>query len=100
MTSYADLVTTDMRLVLLRLLSQAPSYTFNSSILHKLMGEQTGYKIPRDKAVTELCWLQEQGLVTVKDGIGCIIATITQRGLDVADGSATVPGVNRPSPRG
>ena len=100
MSSYPDLVTSDIRLVLLRLLIKAPGYTFNSSILHKLLGEKTGYKVPRDKAITELSWLQEQGLVSLEEGIGCYIATITQRGLDVADGSTSVPGVNRPSPRG
>lgn len=95
---YCDLITSDIRLVLLRLLKAAGGYSLNSSILHKLLGEKTGYQTSRDRVRSELSWLKEQGLVKLAEGIGCDIATITQRGLDVADGSATVPGVNRPSP--
>ena len=99
--SYADTITADLRLVMLRILAdpETPNYTLNSSILHKLMKEKTGYQVARDKACTELCWLKEQGLVTLKEGEGFYIATLTSRGLDVATGAAVVPGVDRPSPR-
>jgi hypothetical protein len=49
---------------------------------------------------TQLFWLQEQCLVALEDVAGIYVATITQRGADVATGSATVPGVKRPGPRG
>lgn len=99
--SLSTIITADMRLVMLRILAdpETPNYTLNSSILHKLMKEKTGYQVARDKACTELCWLQEQGLITLKEGAGFYIATLTPRGLDVANGDAIVPGVDRPSPR-
>jgi hypothetical protein len=100
MNGYMDTLTADQRLVLLRLLEKAPGFRFNSSILRKLMGDKVGYIVPRDKVLTELSWLAEQGLVTLEEGIGCSIATLTSRGLDVATGAASVPGVDRPGPRG
>ena len=58
-----------------------------------------GHRLSRDKVRTQLSWLQEQGLVTLVDRAGCQIATLTTRGLDVATGNTTVPGVKRPRPR-
>jgi DNA-binding GntR family transcriptional regulator len=46
----------------------------------------------------ELAWLEEQGLITNENLKGTQVATITQRGIDVATGQATHPGVKRPSP--
>lgn len=98
--SYADLINADMRLVMLRFLKEADGdYRLNSSILHKLLAATAGYTTARDKMLTELFWLKEQGLVTLEEAGNIYIATLTQRGLDVASGSARVPGVARPSPR-
>nr|WP_231111647.1 hypothetical protein [Vibrio mimicus] len=41
-------------------------------------------------------WLQEQGLVSLRDVGDCQIARLTGRGEDVATGQAVVPGVKRP----
>lgn len=98
--SYSDVINADMRLVILRfLMESAGDYRLNSSILHKLLDLKAGYTTPRDKMVTELFWLKEQGLITLEESGTIYIATLTQRGLDVATGSARVPGVARPSPR-
>jgi hypothetical protein len=98
--SYSDVVNADIRLVCLRFLMEADGdYRLNSSILHKLLDMKAGYTTPRDKMVTELFWLQEQGLITLEESGNIYIAMLTQRGLDVANGSARIPGVARPSPR-
>ena len=98
--SYSDVITADMRLVMLRFLVEADGdYRLNSSILHKLLEMKAGYKTPRDKMVTELYWLKEQGLVELEESGNIYIVTLTQRGLDIATGSARLPGVARPSPR-
>lgn len=96
--SFADLVTSDIRLVILRALEQDLGYSHNESIIHAIL-EKFGHKCSRDHVRTQLSWLQEQGLVTLDDVSGIYVATITQRGADVATGAATVPGVKRPSPR-
>lgn len=98
MSTFADLLTTDIRLVILRALAEDLGYSHNESILHSILAE-FGHQLSRDRVRTELYWLQEQGLVTIKDVAGCLVATVTQRGTDVAAGTATVPGVKRPGPR-
>lgn len=95
---FADLMTTDIRLVLLRALNETNGFSCNESILHSILA-RFGHNISRDRVRTELCWLSEQALLTVEDVVGTYVATITQRGSDVADGSAAVPGVKRPGPR-
>ncbi|EQB9053855.1 ArsR family transcriptional regulator, partial [Vibrio cholerae] len=55
-----------------------------------------GHKISRDVVRTHLFWLQEQGLVSLRDVGDCQIARLTGRGEDVATGQAVVPGVKRP----
>jgi|SRR6185369_2515728 len=100
MGNYADVINADMRLVILRFLMESDGdYRLNSSILHKLLDMKAGYTTPRDKMVTELFWLREQGLIELEESGTIYIATLTQRGHDVATGSARVPGVARPSPR-
>jgi len=95
--SYFDLKTQDQRLVLLRALEQDPAYTLNESILHDIMA-MFGHKCSRDCVRTHLSWLKEQGLVTIADVSGYMVATLTSRGLDAATGAAVVPGVKRPRP--
>lgn len=95
---FAELVTSDIRLVILRALAEDLGYSHNESILHSILAE-FGHSVSRDRVRTELYWLQEQSLLTLKDVAGCLVATVSQRGADVAAGSATVPGVKRPGPR-
>lgn len=85
----------DQRLVLLRILSEMPSYRANSSVLVGLM-EKLGHTMTRDQVKTELRWLAEQGLLTVEDAGAVIVATLEERGQDVADGRAKVDGIARP----
>jgi hypothetical protein len=96
--SFSDIVTTDIRLVILRELRDTSGYRSNESVLQAVV-EKFGHSCSRDCVRTQLFWLNEQGLVTLDDP-GVLVATLTQRGADVAAGSATVPGVKRPSPRG
>ena len=89
----------DRRLVILRLLGEAPGYSANSSILHGLLGD-FGHRVSRDNTATDIDWLAEQGLVEVEElaAPGLRIVTLTKRGQDVAEGNAQVTGVARPSP--
>lgn len=88
----------DQRLVILRSLIDA-NYDANESILDDCLALY-GHKISRDLVRNHLNWLEEQGLVKIErltDGF--MVATITQRGVDVANGEAVVDGVKRPRPR-
>ena len=94
---FAELVQSDIRLVILRALAQDLGYSHNDSILHAALG-MYGHKCSRDVVRSELSWLKEQGLIII-DMVGeTYVATITERGVDVASGAATVPGVKRPGP--
>lgn len=88
-----------LRLTLLRLLGEQPGYRANSSILTSAADASAGFAVSRDQVRTELAWLAEQGLATLDEAIpGLSVATLTERGADVARGRAVVPGVQRPGP--
>lgn len=96
--SFSHILKEDQRLVILRALEQDLGYSHNESIIHNVLAE-FGHTCSRDCVRTHLAWLQEQGLLTIKDVAGYMVATITERGADVACGRAVVPGIKRPSPR-
>ena len=97
--SLSQLLTEDIRLVILRFLSEDAGFDLNESIIHSALGT-LGHNVSRDRVRVELAWLAEQGLVSVREVMSVQIATLTSRGLDVAEGRAIVPGVKRPGPRG
>ena len=95
----SDLLSSDRRLVVLRILEQTGD-TLNESVLQTVL-EQFGHRVSRDVVRAELAWLTEQGLVTSETvGGRIIVVTLTERGADVARGRAKHPGVKRPSPGG
>lgn len=96
---FADLKNSDLRLVVLRLLNEDPSYSTNESILRDALAN-FGHTVSRDKVRTELRWLEEQGLVTIQEVTTVLVVRLTTRGADVATGAARVDGVKRPGPRG
>lgn len=98
MSGYGDHHTGHLRITLLRLLADQPAYKANSSLLCDA-ADAVGFSATRDKVKTELVWLAEQGLVksaTLETGL--VVATLTERGMDVARGRTQVPGVKPPAP--
>ena len=98
MSTFADLIASDIRLVVLRCLAEDPGYDLNESMVQSML-EAMGHNESRDRVRTELAWLAEQGLITVATVMNVVVATLTARGADVAEGRSTVPGVKRPRPR-
>ncbi|UQY32639.1 ArsR family transcriptional regulator [Pseudomonas fulva] len=94
---YADFLRQDQRLVMLRILSELPQYCSNSSVISNLLS-QFGHNPSRDQVKSDLVWLSEQGLVSVNDIGSVMVATLTERGGDVAAGRSSVPGVSKPRP--
>lgn len=98
MNSFNELITEDIRLVILRLLEEDPDFSLNDSIIQGGL-ELLGHGVSRDKVRTEISWLKEQGLVET-NGVGSVtVVTLTERGQAAALGKASVPGVKRPGPR-
>lgn len=97
--TFADRLREDRRLVLLRLLNEQNAYRANSSVLHAGL-HHLGVAASRDDVLTDLHWLQDQGLLSVEEAVpGVSVANLSARGKDVADGCSVVPGVSRPGPK-
>lgn len=99
MSSFAEHLAADRRLVVLRLLEQSPDYRGNAFLLQRAL-DGFGHAVGMDRLETDLAWLAEQGLARLDKVGGVSIATLTQRGADLAHGRVTVPGVARPAPGG
>lgn len=96
--SFADHLRKDVRLVTLRVLSEMPGYRSNSSVLFTAL-DRFGHTVTRDQVKTELRWLAEQGLVELDEAGSVLVAKLTERGQDVAEGRAVVDGVAKPRAR-
>ncbi len=95
--NYATHLAEDRRLVILKLLAQTPQYSINEYVLRTALGT-FGHAVSQDRLRADLAWLAEQELLKVETIATLQVATLSQRGLDVAEGRATVPGVKRPIP--
>jgi hypothetical protein len=98
--SFAERVREESRLQALRCLVAVPDYTAPDMLLHQALLDK-GLKVSLSGVRVELAWLNEQGLVVTQrpgGAAGFTIATLTERGLDVANGLSLVPGVARPRP--
>lgn len=88
-----------VRLSVLRLLDEAPGYAANDSVLQAATSAM-GLQCTRDQMRGHLIWLGEQRLLTLLElGSGLSVATLTERGGDVANGRAVIKGVQRPAPK-
>ena len=96
-----NVITADQRLALLQALV-ACNNDANQNILQTCLA-QYGHNISMDLVRNHMLWLEEQGLVRINrldaGDIKMFVATITQRGLDVANGLSVVDGVKKPNPQ-
>lgn len=93
--SYSDFLRRDMRLVILRILTELPSYRGNSSVIANLL-HRLGHSPTRDQVKAELRWLAEVDALTVEEAGSVLVVTLTERGQDVAEGRATIDGIAKP----
>jgi hypothetical protein len=92
-----QVVAEDRRLrVLLILRADVTCGRCNELLIAKLLNLKYGHSVSRDLLRVDLMWLHESLLceITMQD---IWIAEISQRGCDVADGNAFVPGIARRS---
>ena len=93
------ILTRDRRLVVLQALHAANGYQLYDRVLLLTIEGGTA-AVSLDRLRTDLDWLAEQGLIGVERHDGPWLARIEARGVDVALGRTTVPGVERPLPGG
>ncbi|MGK2899210.1 MAG: VpaChn25_0724 family phage protein [Burkholderiaceae bacterium] len=98
MSTYAEYQTADRRLVLLKALENAAQYRANAFLLRRYCEAVAAHVASADRIEQDIAWLDEQGLVVRERSEGVTIATLTVRGLDVATGRTSVPGVQKPQP--
>lgn len=97
MTTYLKVLEEDRRLTILLLLAEAADYKANQFLLLSAL-DTFGHNVSMDRLRADLAWLEEQGLLTNSATAGVQIPQLTARGLDVAQGRTTHPGVKRPRP--
>lgn len=95
--SYSDFLAQDRRLRILQLLARSPGYASNAVLIGTAL-EAVGHSASSDAIASDLAWLEEQGLVRRRAIADVVVASITPRGADVAQGKAEQPGVRRPRP--
>jgi len=95
--SLADVKQEDRRLLTLKALATGNDYSISDHVLRGLLGE-FGHHLAMDVLHADLAWLQDVGLLNIEKVGQMAIATITQRGADVAEGRAVIPGIRRPRP--
>ena len=95
--SYSDELRKHARLAILRFLEDAPRYTSNVSMLSEQL-PRVGIAYTRDQVTTELHWLQEQGMLSLESHGGFIVAVGNTRGVEIAQGIARHPEIQRPRP--
>lgn len=96
--SFFDYMMGHARLAILRSLTESVQHTANDSVLIMEM-ERLGLPVTRDQLRGQLGWLEEQGLIRLaRPTDSLMVATLRERGGDVAVGRAHVDGIQRPSP--
>ena len=98
MNDYADRLRAHRRIAVLRHLEAAPEYVSNAAILAEVLAG-LGLSVTRDQLLGELGWLREQGFVEFDPAAAFTVVVATRRGVEIARGLATHPGVHRPGPR-
>ena len=70
----------------------------NEALLQAALAE-FGHRSDRaDQVLADLAWLRDVQVLTTSQLSALTLATITQRGVDVAHGRAAVPGIKKPRP--
>lgn len=93
--SYQNTVRKHRRIAILRHLKDCSEFTSNASILTDVLAG-VGVNSTRAQIVTELHWLQEQGMVELVDKGDFVVARATESGVEIATGRATHPDIKRP----
>lgn len=96
--SLQDQLREHLRLAIVETLYAAPGYALHEYLLLDRV-RALGLGTSRDMLRGEIAWLKEQGLVSIPDTIeGAYVPRLEDRGADVAQDLARVPGIARARP--
>jgi len=85
------------RLAILQVLADDSDYSANDRLLQEMLSLQ-GFGVSQSLLRADCAWLEEQGLLVVRNLPSCQVVSLRARGVDVANGVTVVPGVARPGP--
>lgn len=88
----------NQRLSILHCLAEMPAMSTNHQIIQQVCANY-GNVMGTDLVKTQLHWLSEQGAVNTENAGDYVIATLSQRGLDIEKGLVTVPGIKQATPK-
>ncbi len=94
---FADYAREDRRLQIIVMLAASAGYGASQYLLSHAL-DKYGHRVSMDVLKSDIAWLEEQGLVETSTADDAVVAKLTQRGLDCAEGRIEVPGVKRPKP--
>lgn len=94
--SYADLLTADARLVILKELAAQVDGRSNEVVLQRVL-DVFAIRRPRDWVRTQLRALDQLGAIHVTEAGTVMIASLTKLGRDHVERRQVVEGISRPS---
>ncbi|ESQ78444.1 hypothetical protein [Asticcacaulis sp. YBE204] len=101
MIPFAEYEKQNIRLCILRVLTEASNKTANQSVIQIGLRSHSGVRASREEIVGYLDWLHQRGLVEREElSTSVVMATLTAYGEDVARGFATATGVESPTKKG
>jgi len=86
------------RLAILQILHADSDYSVNDLLLAQLLDE-LGYGVSSAILFADLAWLDEQDLISLRELSSCRVASLRNNGVDIAKGTASIPGIARPRPQ-
>ena len=89
--NFSDYELTDQRLCMIRFLNEQGNKSLNESLLHSAV--RGLLNISRAQIREQIKWLDEAGLVDIDEIQDILVAVLTNKGIDVANGDTTVEGV-------
>lgn len=93
--SYPEAVQAEIRRLVLDALAEQSDLTLPEGALAEVINERTLYRVGGVAMGAHTSWLHQAGLVTRLAVGATAVVTITARGLDVARGLDSLPGVAR-----
>lgn len=97
-TSISEILRADARRTILQALTEDRGYSLNHAILRRIVDRAAAITLSDDEVRAHLAWLEDQGAVTTEQAPPFTIARLTDFGLSLAKGYATLAGVSRPAP--
>ena len=98
MTSLAEMMRADARRTILQVLAQDRGYSMNDAILRRAVDRLTAVTLSESEMRQHLAWLEDQGAIMTEVVAPYVLATLTDKGLALAEGSEVIDGVSRPLP--